>query len=285
MEQALAYWNGTFCSLNRVEVSPLDRGYLFGDGVYEVIRIYNGSAWLLADHLRRLAESLAKVRIAFEVESLTAAIAELVGRTAGGNASLYIQVTRGVARRGHAFPNQPVQPSVLMYTEIMRTDPLEGGRREGVRAITLPEMRWSRPDIKSLNLLPNCMAKQDAVERGAAEAVFFDSTGLVTEGSSSNVFWVARSTVYTPIANARILSGVTRAFVLGLCRANDIPLRECNCHIDELRSADEVFVTGTMSEILPVVTIDQNQIGTGRPGPRTTELQRLFTTAIRPTFS
>ena len=271
----IVYFNGTFSPKDAVRVSLDDRGFLLGDGVYEVARTYGGRLFALDRHLDRLRYSLQEIRIdGLAVETMGPVCEELVRRNdlTRGDALVYLQVTRGAAPRTHGFPAPPVAPTVYGYAAaiVPRFDP-----SKGVSAITVPDRRWSRCDIKTISLVANCLANQEAQEAGAFEALMVRD-GVVLEGSHTSLFAVVSGEVWTGPLNNYILPGITRSVILDLCRSAGIPARERPIQIEQLRRADEVFLAGTTIEALGVVQLDGRQLGNGSPGPLTRRLRDLF---------
>ncbi len=271
----IGFVNGEFMPLSEAKVSVEDRGYQFGDGVYEVIRTYGRNPFQLEAHLDRLERSARS--IALSIPYTSREWAELVAegiRTAGyAECRVYIQLTRGVAPRDHSFPPSGLPSVVLTVREMFQLD--AQARTAGVDAITVEDLRWGRCDIKSVNLLPNVIARQQAKEAGAFESILV-SNGLVTEGAVTNVMAVQSGIVRTSPVGRRVLDGVTRGVVLNLVRKEGIPVDERSVGVDELRASEEVFLTGTTVEILPVVRIDGLPIGQGRPGALTQLLCSRF---------
>jgi len=252
-----------------------DRGYQFGDGVYEVIRIYDGVLFTGDEHLDRFYSSAEKIKIAvpFQKEDLLELIHQLVQENGVKDGSLYMQLTRGASPRNHIFPSKDTMPALTAYTkEVAR--PVES-LENGVAAMVADDIRWLRCDIKSLNLLPNLLAKQAATEQGCYEAILHRD-GLVTEGSASNAYIVSGGKVKTHPATNLILNGITRQVVARICDKNNIPFVEEAFTLDDLYNADEIFVTSTTSEVMPVVKLDGNAVGDGKPGEVTRKLQTLF---------
>ncbi len=271
----IACVNGRFMPLAGATVSVEDRGYQFGDGVYEVVRTYAGVPFQLDAHLARLDRSAKAVGISLPlgIPEWERTIIEGIRLAGYPECKVYIQVTRGVAPREHGVPIG-VEPTVVMTVrEIGGVD--ERLRLNGVDVITLEDARWGRCDIKSLNLLPNVLARQQAKEADAFEAVLVWN-GEVTEGAVSNVMAVRAGAVCTPPLGTRILDGVTRRVVLDLARREGIPIQERHLPLDELRAADEVLLTGTTVEVLAVVRVDGALIGAGSPGPVTKLLEDRF---------
>lgn len=270
----LAYVNGEFVPLERAVVSVEDRGFLFADGIYEVIRVYRGEPFRLEDHMRRLEASARAIELPLpEPPGRIEAIArELLARNGHREATIYIQVTRGPAPRNHLFPENPRPTLVLWTREIAGPSPEMVER--GVAAITVPDTRWAYCYVKTVGLLPNVLARQQAARQGAYEAIFVRD-GIVTEATSSNVFAVFDGTLYTyPVEN--ILPGVTRVVTLELARELGIAWREEGVPAARLPQADEVFLTGTTTEICGVVRIDGQPVADGNVGPVTRALQKAF---------
>lgn len=275
----VVFLNGRFLPRTEATVSIDDRGFLFGDGVYEVVRVARGSFVEAERHLRRLRRSLRAIGLpALQIEPLAVA-KELLSRNrlAQGDAVVYLQVSRGAAQRQHAFPPTPVAPTVLMTVTPFQSRPQLAER--GAAAITQPDLRWSRCDIKSVNLLPNVLAAQRAAEAGAFEAILLRD-GVVTEATRSNVFAVLGGVIRTHPTGPLILPGVTREVVLELAAEARLSVSEEVLTAAELERADEVFVTGTTSDVMPVVTLDGRRVGNGAPGPVATQLAQLLAQRI-----
>lgn len=273
----VAWVDGRFVRLGEPAVGLEDRGYQFGDGVYEMVKVVEGVPRDFDRHLARLARSLAQIRLAPPPrrELLRAVAAELLRRNPLRLATLYIQVTRGEAPRAHPFP-AGVRPRVVMAVRRL-VPPSERDRAEGVSVLTTPEIRWARRDIKTVNLLPNVLARQRAAEAGCREAVFVEADGTVTEASAANLFILDEAGVLrTHPADERILPGITRAVVLELARGLGLPVEERAFTLEELLRAREAFLTGTTSFVLPVATVDGRVIGNGRPGEVTRTLGRAY---------
>jgi D-alanine transaminase len=272
----IVYFNDQFLPKEAVHISPDDRGFLFADGAYEVVRCYNGQFFRLAEHLQRLENSLRGLRItAPDSGKLEAAAVQLIQRNklTRGDAALYAQVTRGVAPRKHAFPPPDTPPTVYLSVSPFVASPQRAER--GIRIILVPDIRWSRCDIKSVALLPNVLASQQAKESGAYEAVFVRD-GILTEGSHSNFAAVFDGQLVTHPKTHHILPGITREIVLDLCRQLNLPYSESSISEAELRDAHELLLLGTTTEIMPVVQVDDWQVRDGRPGPITRTLQQAF---------
>ncbi len=266
---------GGYLPTQDVRISPDDRGFMFADGVYEVIRSYGGRLFCVNEHLARLERSLAELRIALGRPERLRGIARAVldrNGLAEADATVYIQVTRGASPRQHVFPSGQVVPT--LYVEANRL----AGRPEtaaGVACVTFPDIRWGRCDIKSIALLPNVLAGQYAAEHDCYEA-FFARDGQLTEGSHSTIFGVRDSTVITHQLDNSVLPGVTRGVILALCRQLGIAVEERPVRVDELGRLDELFLSCTTAEVLPVLAVDSRPIGAGRPGPVTARLGGSF---------
>lgn len=272
------YLNGVYLDRAQAAVSVEDRGFLFGDGVYEVTRSRDGRLFEWERHLRRLARGLEGLSITLPA-GLAAALLEASQRLLRdnsleqGDAIVYLQITRGAAPRTHHFPPPGTAPTVFLSAS--RLTPPEDVRGRGAHVITTPELRWSRCDLKTVNLLPNVLAKQQAVAAGAFEAVFVRD-GVVIEGASSNAFAVIGGAVRTHPATQRILAGITRDVVLELAVELGIPVVEQAPAVADLSDASELFITATTADVMPVVRIDDRAVGDGRPGPVAAALQRAL---------
>jgi D-alanine transaminase len=273
----LAYLNGWLGSLEDAVVSVNDRGYNFGDGIYEVVRAYGGVMFALEEHLERLALSAAAVEIDLpwgraELQEITAGVLVESGIK---EASVYIQVTRGTGPRGH-LSGADMKPNLLVtvrHISEINTDLY----REGIKAITMPEFRWQLCHIKSISLQASVLAKRRASRAGAAEAFFVLPDGTVTEGASSNIFIVKDGILMTHPAGSRILAGVMRHYVLRVAEPGGVRALVQPFDLSGLLGAEEVFVTGTVAEIVPVVNVDGKTIGNGKPGPITARLHKGYT--------
>lgn len=275
----IAYVNGRYVPHSRAAVHIEDRGYQFADGVYEVCIIRAGELIDESRHLKRLARSLSEVEIRLPVHmsALAVILREVVRRNRIRDGVVYLQVTRGVAPRNHPFPSPAVRPALVVTARA--ADALAGERmaEEGISVVTTPDIRWGRVDIKTVGLLPNVLAKQQAKNAGAAEAWFVDADGYVTEGSSTNAWIVteAGALVTHGIGNS-ILRGVTRDVVLDVLAAEGLYFEERRFSVAEAAGAREAFVTSAGNLIMPVVRLDGRDIGTGRPGEIALRLRRLF---------
>lgn len=273
-EACLVFFRGRFVENDEVRIDFEDRGYQFGDGIYEVVRVYNGRCFLLERHLDRFEKSAAALRLKIPTErsELSKKLQELVERNEVGTGLVYFQLTRGSAQRGHAIPDGS-EPCLLAYTDLVERP--TGAFEKGIRAIMVKDIRWLRCDIKSLNLLGNVLARQEAVDAGVEEAIQHRD-GMVTEGSASNVFAVRGGVLYTHPVSTLILAGVSRRRVLDLARRIQLETAEVTFSVQELKEASEVFVTGTTAEVTPVIEIDGKAVGDGVPGKWTRLLQNAF---------
>jgi D-alanine transaminase len=269
------FFNGEYVTKESVSISPDDRGFLFGDGVYEVVRSYGGRFFALDAHLQRMHNGLCELQIRGVDAAAFAEICEqLLEKNDLGqdDALVYMQVTRGAAPRRHAFPNVPTRPT--SYAVPLPFQP-KGDVTRGVRVITVPDMRWARCDIKSVNLLANCLANQRAQEAGAAEAIFVRD-GVALEATASSFFGVFDGEVRTAPKSNYILPSITREAALEMCREAGIPACEAPIFVHDLASADELFLAGTTLELMPIIEIDGRPVGNGRPGPIQQRLYELF---------
>ena len=282
----VAYVNGRFVRHAEAAVHIEDRGYQLADGVYEVWAVFDGKLIDTKGHFERLERSLGELRIPTPMSeaSLKLVLAEAVRRNRVRTGLLYLQVSRGVAPRDHAFPTKPVAPSVVITAKSIDWPAAQARAATGVAVITTPETRWARCDIKTIALLPNVLAKQAAREQGAAEAWFVDDLGLVTEGASSNAWIVDKDgTLRTRDLNANILRGVTRRSLIELVADAGLKLSEAPFTVDDAKSAREAFITGAGTLVMPVVRIDGQNVGDGRPGPVATRLRELYLRHARAT--
>ena len=275
----VAFINGAFMPLAEAKVSIEDRGFQFGDGVYEVIRTYKGCPFSIEAHLARLDRSAAALDLTqpYSRAEWTCHILEGVKRAAYPEAKIYLQITRGVAPRDHAYSDEATPTVVMTVREFHPLD--RSVQATGVEAMTTEDIRWGRCDIKSVNLLANVLARQQVKQARVFEAILVNS-GLVTEGAVSNVMVVQGGTVVTAPEGPRILSGVTRAIVLDLALSEGVPTQERFVSQSDLYTADEVFLTGTTVEVLAVIRVDGKVIGDGRPGPITQRLAASFASRV-----
>ena len=284
----LAYVNGRFLRQQEAGVSIEDRGYQLGDGIYEVWAVMGGRLADAEGHFARLERSLGELRIPMPMSraALTIALRETVRRNRVRHGIVYLQVTRGAARRDHAFPNPPVAPTVVITARSINAAAAEARAGRGVGVITTPENRWGRCDIKTVDLLPNVLAKQAAREQGAFEAWFVDDQGLVTEGASSNAWIVDKDGVLrTRDIAANILRGVTRLSLIDVARAAGYRIEERPFTVEEARQAREAFLTGAGALVMPIVSIDGQPVANGHPGEvartlRAAYIRRAAETAV-----
>jgi len=261
------YLNGEFKAISEACVSVLDRGFLFGDGVYEVIPAYGGHLLRLDAHLQRLQNSLDGIRLEnpLSTQQWQQMLTTLIEKNSGLDQSIYLQVTRGVAaKRNHNFPDQ-VKPTVFAMSNELK--PVSRSEAEqGIEAVTLDDIRWRACNIKTTALLANTLLRQQATDKGAGEAILLRD-GFATEGSASNVFVVYNNTILTPPTSPLLLPGITRDLVLELARTHDMPHLQREITEDELRHASEIWITSSTREILPVLTLDGEAVGDGSAGP------------------
>ena len=272
----IVYWNGQFIPKEQARVSPDDRGFLFGDGVYEVVRIYNGRFFEMEAHEQRLIESANAIGLALPgFKGMGAFAQELLGHQTlpDGNGVLYYQISRGAAPRKHFFPDPPIQASHYAYIQALPLPDL--ATRPGAAVHTGPDRRWANCHIKSIALLGSVLAAQEAKDKGGHEAILHRDE-RVTEGSHTNVFAVMNGSLRTHPANHWVLNGINRRVVIELAKEAGIPCSEKAFTLSELKQASEVFLTGTTVEIWPVVSIDGMQVGDGQTGPVARQLQSLF---------
>jgi D-alanine transaminase len=273
------YLNGEYLPLANARIPVLDRGFIFGDGVYEVVPVYRKRPFRLESHLRRLHRSLAQVRIdnPHRDEEWRAIVDRLIRSARPDDLVVYIQVTRGVAKRDFAFPAGAVPTVFAMTSPLAR--PGEAQREHGLRTISVPDLRWLRCDIKSVSLLGAVLARQQAAERGLDEVVQHRD-GRLTEGSASNVWVVKDGRVLAPPRDNLILEGIRYGFIQELCEQASIPFEVRVLSMDEVRAADELMLTAATREVLPIVELDGRPIGDGRPGPVYRQLRRGYDAAI-----
>lgn len=276
----LVYLNGDYVPLEDARVSVEDRGFLFADGVYEVIRVYAGQPYELDDHLERMLRGITALDMEYrDMAALDRVARRLLDENqVTGAGAIYIQVTRGSAPRSHAFPPQGTPPTVYVTAKPYEPHP-ESAWEDGVAAITAPDTRWARCDIKSISLLPNVLANQAAKAAGTFEAILIRD-GVITEGSHSNVWGVRDGRLITHPASNYILAGMTRATVFRLASELGLDAVEGVIPADELYDLDEVFLTGTTTEVMPVVEVDGREIVDGEPGPITRRLIEAFNATL-----
>jgi D-alanine transaminase len=283
----IAYVNGRYLPQARATVSIEDRGYQFGDGVYEVCEVRGGALIDEERHLARLERSLRELKMPAPLapRALSRVLREVLARNKVRDGYVYAQVTRGVAPRDHAFPARAVRASLVVTAKAI--DPAKGAQQaaKGIKVISLPDIRWKRPDIKTINLLPNVLARQAAKEQGAYEAWLIDSEGMVVEGAASNAWIVTpEKIIVTHQVDQSILQGVTRTTLLDLIAAKGYRLEERRFSLDEAKRAEEAFITGATTLVMPVIAIDDTPIGDGKPGALATSLRAQFHNFARATL-
>jgi D-alanine transaminase len=261
----IVFLNGQFLPLEQAYVPVLDRGFIFGDGIYEVIPVYSRHAFRLREHLRRLEQSLSGLRLTnpYSLDDWEALVSKLIAANDAEDQSVYLHITRGVAPRDHAFPNDTI-PTVFMMSNPLVT-PSKAQCESGVSAVSAVDIRWDRCDIKAISLLPNVLLRQLAVDAGAAETVLFRD-GILTEGSASNIFAVEKGVILAPPKDRHLLPGITYDLVLELAEANNIPVEIGYFAEDRIRAADELWISSSTREILAIISLDGKAIGAGKPG-------------------
>ncbi len=275
----IAYVNGRYVPFGAARVHIEDRGYQLGDGVYEVCEIRDGALVDARRHLERLQRSLAALRIdmPLPLNALHFVCAQMLRRNLVANGLLYMQVTRGVARRDHGFPDPKVKPSLVLTVRGLDAKKISSAAAAGISVITVPDNRWGRVDIKTIGLLPNVLARQEARERGARDAWFVDEQGFVTEGAASNAWIVTQEGVLvTRPASSRILTGITMTVVKEVAAGLQLRCEERAFSVAEAKAAREAFLTSATQTVMPVVAIDGQAIGDGRPGPVARRLREAF---------
>jgi len=262
-----AYLNGEYVRLQDAKISVLDRGFIFGDGIYEVVPVYEGRPFRMSEHLARLERSLAKVRIAspFDRAGWEALVLGLLERSATPSCLVYLQITRGVAKRDHGFPADTVTPTVFGMVSSF-TPPSAAARENGQTLISIADDRWLHCDIKSVSLLGNVLAKQAAVDAGADEVVQFRD-GLLTEAASANIWVVSGGKLISPTRDHRILEGIRYGLLAELAEEAGIALEMRDVPRAEVEAADELLITSAAREVLPVTRLDGRPVGSGKPGP------------------
>ena len=282
----IVYLNGQYVPIEEAKISVLDRGFIFGDAVYEVWRLVNGKLFEADKHLARLANGLGDVHITAPAEAQPAKLKEISARLVKengitGEGSLFLEMSRGVAPRAHQYPKPPVPPTVFLMASPFT--PPEELRAKGAGVILIDDVRWKRCNVKTTQLLPNVMAKQEAFEHDCLDAIFVRD-GMITETSHANVVAIIKGTLWTHPIDGSVLPGVTRDVVLELAKKNGVPVREEAMTVDAFRKADEVFLIGTLSDVMPIVKVDGKPVGDGKPGPVSLKLfkalrERLDATA------
>jgi D-alanine transaminase len=271
------YLNGVYLPISEAKISVLDRGFIFGDGVYELIPVYSRHIFRLPEHLQRLQRSLDSIKLANPCNAAewTNIIRELVARNEPEDQYLYLHITRGVAKRDHAFPYPAVPPTVFLMSNPLNI-PSPMLLQNGISAITAPDNRWLRCDIKAISLLPNVLLRQMAIDAGCAETIMIRDNEFLTEGSSSNIFVVKNGVLLAPPKNNLMLPGITYDVVLELAAANGIPHQIRKVLASELFNADELLLTSSTKEVLAIVQLDGKPIGKGKPGVMFAKLHDLY---------
>ena len=271
------YLNGQFMPLEEARIPVLDRGFIFGDGVYEVIPVYSRRAFRLAEHLRRLQHSLDGIRLANPHSEMewTRLVEQLIAHNDGDDQYLYLHITRGVAKRDHAFPNPPVPPTVFMMSSPLPPPPATL-LQSGISAVSASDNRWLRCDIKAISLLPNVLLRQQAIDAGCAETILIRDDAFMTEGAASNIFVVKADKLLAPPKDNLMLPGITYDVVLELAAANGIPHEVRRISKTEVFDADELLLTSSTKEVLAITTLDGKPVGTGKPGPMFAKLHTFY---------
>lgn len=276
--KTLANWNGAEMPLDEVRVPALDRAFLFGDAVYEVLRVCGGRLWRVDDHMQRLARGLQELSINFSVDLVKERVQTTLASSGESEAIIYIQISRGAGtRRFHHFPEDAV-PNCLIYVEHFE-DPAAPLRVEGAKAITARDVRWQRNDLKVTSLLANCMAASEAQRLGCLEAVMLRD-GILTEGSRTSVFGVKNGKVLVAPSGPAVLPGITKRHVVELCTQKNIPMIEQRISEAELFELDELFLTGTTIQVVPIISLDEKPVGTGQVGPVVKQVQAAFNQSV-----
>ncbi len=279
LSKIIANWNGEFMPLTEVRVSVLDRGFLFGDAVYEVVRLYNNKLFRLEDHLERLSDSLQSLDIRHvDIDEVKARLSATVKENGESEALVYLQVTRGEAVRAHAYPEN-YQPNILIYVTPFH-NPFEQQHKTGVSAVTYKDIRWGRNDIKATSLAANCMAAQHAKQNGAMEVVFIDPEGYMTEGSHTSLFGIRGGKLVVAPSSSKVLPGITKRQVLELATQTNIELEEMRLKESEIFELDEFFLAGTPEEVISIVKVNDREIGNGKPGPIVRKLHEAFVACL-----
>ncbi|MFQ5414671.1 MAG: aminotransferase class IV [Phycisphaerae bacterium] len=270
----LAYVNGHFCPIADATVSIEDRGFQFGDAVYEVIAAHFGRPFLLDQHLQRLRRSADAIHLDYDVARIEPIVAEGLRRSGLDHTQIYIQLTRGIAPRAHGIPDHAVPTLVITFRPLVPVP--DHLRRQGVSVITVPDIRWRRCYVKAVTLLPNVLARHDAVQRGYFDAIFVTEAGEVRESTSANVFIVHDGRIRIPPRDNTILHGITQACIMQCAADVGLAVQETSCDVASLRAADEVFLSSTAVDVLPVTAVDGRPIRTGHVGPITRRLDQAF---------
>jgi D-alanine transaminase len=279
--ESLACLDGELMPVEQARIPIWDRGFLFGDAVYEVFRLYQGCCWLEDEHMARLRRSLAAIELdQVDFEGLTARLHRTISASQIQEGTAYVHITRGVSPRVHAFPQPPVPPTELIVIRTYDDAPVAAMRAGGVGAISHPDLRWKLCDLKTTNLLPNVLANEAAHRAGCFEAILVTDDGLVSEGTHTSVLWVRGGRLEGTPEGHGILPGTTRQLVLRLCQEQGIPFAAARVTLPELLAADEVLLVGTTTEVLSIVRIDGQAISGGMPGSISRRLQEGYRGAV-----
>ncbi|MBF0264851.1 MAG: D-amino acid aminotransferase [Gammaproteobacteria bacterium] len=276
MTEQVVFLNGEFMPISEAKVSVLDRGFIFGDGVYEVIPAYGGNLFRFSEHIQRLNNSLAGIRLPLSKSEndWLQIITDLIQKNEGLDQSIYLQITRGVAARDHGFPKFGSGPTIFAMSNPLYPQP-EKIKETGVVAVTLVDNRWSNCHIKAISLLANILLRQEALEQQAQEAILIKE-GHATEGAASNLFIVKDHVIKTPAKSSELLPGITRDLIVELANANNISLEEGEILESELLTADEIWLTSSTKEILPVTKLNDQLVANGRPGQMWSRMMKLY---------
>ncbi len=270
------FLNGEYISKDKAYISPDDRGFYFADGVYEVMRCFKGNLFCFEEHLARLKRSLSEIKLVFKTTDKLGSICNdliVKNNLEEKYADIYLQITRGVSRRMHSFPKENVPPTI--YIVAYERLPYINELKNGIRTITRPDIRWLRCDIKTISLLPNTLMFQEAREKNASECIFIRN-GVITEASHSNVMGIKDGIIFTHPDCNLILPGITKKVIFDICRESGITIRENAVREADIYELDELFITSTGDDIMPVVEVDNRPIGNGTPGPLTRKIQSVF---------
>lgn len=275
MQPATCYLNGEFLPLSEAKVSVLDRGFIFGDGVYEVIPVYGRRAFRLSHHLQRLQNSLDAIRIdnPLSNEGWQQIIDALIEQNDGDDQSVYLHITRGVAKRDHRFPADTPATVFVMSNPLLA--PEQATVEQGIKAVTLPDIRWLNCHIKAISLLPNILFRQAAIDSGGDEAILLRD-GKATEGAASNLFIVKDAVIITPPKSHKLLPGITRDLIVELAQQHQLNCEEREIDEQELFAADEIWISSSTKEVMPVLELNQQPVGNGQPGPVWRQIYRLY---------
>lgn len=263
----IAYLNGKFTPLEKARVSPMDRGFLFGDGAYEVFLAYEEKLFAIEKHLNRLRKSLAtiKINLALSNEELINLFQQLIKKNGGGSQKLYLQITRGTATTRNLAFDDKLTPTIFAFSQPLITYDIEA-LSPGISAITLSDIRWKQCNTKTTTLLANVLLRQQAEENGYDEAILIEN-GFALEGTASNLFVVKKDQITTPPLENNLLGGITRETIIRLAEEYQLPIRVEPVSLELLRAADEIWLTGSSREISPVVKLNNSSVGTGQAGP------------------